>query len=114
MCVCVCLCVCVCVCEPRYLVSLGPISHHAFVFCVIVEGNEEHMSGVWLEAIAKATVDLYIHSILRIPVVINHTAQQLAADIGNPGNIHAPVGIHLFWLFLRILYKCSGSNWPCP
>ncbi|KAL5483724.1 hypothetical protein EMCRGX_G020132 [Ephydatia muelleri] len=57
-----------------------------------VEGNEEHMSGVWLEAIAKATVDLYIHSILRIPVVINHTAQQLAADIGYFTNVLAAIG----------------------
>lgn len=57
-----------------------------------VEGNEEHMSGVWLEAIAKATVDLYIHSILHIPLVINHTAQQLAADIGYFTNVLAALG----------------------
>lgn len=104
------------VCKCVSTIALRPMSHHTHLFCITVEGNEEHMSGVWLEAIAKATVDLYIHSILHIPLVINHTAQQLAADIGNPGNLNTHLwGIHLSFGLppIRILYKCSGSTWPC-
>lgn len=55
-------------------------------------GTEEHVSGVWLEAITKATVDLYVHSILHIPVIINQAAQQLAADIGYFTNVLAAIG----------------------